>query len=94
LEPVHPGEILEHDFTEPFGLSSAALAKAIGIIPARTNEIARRRRGISADTALRLAKFFRTDASGWMNLEHQYELAVAERETGDALKAIRPIETA
>lgn len=94
LEPVHPGEILKHDFMEPFGLSSTALAKAIGVTPAQTNEIVRCRRGISAETALPPAKFFRTDAQGWMNLEHQYELPLAVRETGDALKAIRPIETA
>lgn len=70
MEPIHPGEILKHDFMEPFGLSSTALAKAIGVTPARTKEIVRRRRGISAETALCLAKFFRTDAQGWMNLEH------------------------
>ena len=94
LERVHPGEILKHDFMEPFGLSSTALAKAIGVTPARVNEIVGLRRGISAETALRLAKFFRTDAQSWMNLQDQYELAVAERESADALKAIRPIEAA
>ncbi len=93
-EPVHPGEILKHDFMKPFGLSSTALAKAIGVTPARINEIVRLRRGISAETALRLAKFFRTDARSWMNLQDQYELAVAERECADALRAIRPIAAA
>ena len=94
LEPVHSGAIFKHDFMEPFGLSSTALAKPIGVTRARINEIVRRCRGISAGTALRLAKFFRTDAQSWMNLQDQYELAVAERETADALKAIRPIEAA
>ena len=55
LDPVHPGEVLKHDFMEPFALSSTALAKAIGVTPARINEIVRCRRGITAETALRLA---------------------------------------
>ena len=68
LDPVHPGEILKHDFMEPFALSSNALAKAIGVTPARVNEIVRGRRGITAETALRLARYFGTDAQSWMNL--------------------------
>ena len=79
---VHPGEVLKHDFMEPFALSSNALAKAIGVTPARINEIVRGRRGITAETALRLARYFRTDAHSWMNLQDQYELAVAERRVG------------
>ena len=62
LEPVHPGEVLKHDFMEPFGLSATALAKAVGVTPARINEIVRGRRGITAETALRLARYFNTDA--------------------------------
>ena len=58
LEPVHPGEILKHDFMEPLALSSTALAAAIGVTPARINEIVRCRRGITAETALRLARYF------------------------------------
>jgi len=94
LEPVHPGEVLRHDFVEPFGLSSSALAKAIGVTPARINEIVRQRRGVTAETALRLAKYFNTDAQSWMNLQDQYELALAERESADALNAICPLEVA
>ena len=66
LEPVHPGEILKHDFMEPFALSATALANAIGVTPARINEIVRGRRGITAETALRLARYFKTDARSWM----------------------------
>ena len=94
LAPVHPGEVLKHDFMEPFALSSTALAKAIGVTPARINEVVRRRRGITADTALRLARYFGTDAQSWMNLQDRYELAVARRRAGNALLAIRPREVA
>jgi len=94
LDPVHPGEILQHDFMEPYGLSSNALAKALGVTPARVNEIVRGRRGITAGTALRLARYFKTDAQSWMNLQSRYELALAERTSGVDLKGIRPLEVA
>ena len=94
LDPVHPGEVLKHDFMEPFALSSTALARELGVTPARINEIVRGRRGITAETALRLARYFRTDAQSWMNLQDRYELAVAERKVGDAVAAIRPRDVA
>ena len=94
LEPVHPGEVLKHDFMEPFALSSNALARAIGVTPTRIHDIVRCRRGITAETALRLARYFRTDAQSWMNLQGQYELAVAERRVEDALAGIRPRDLA
>ena len=94
LDPVHPGEVLKTDFMDPFALSATALAKAIGVTPARINEIVRQRRGITAETALRLAKYFNTDAQSWMNLQDRYELAVAERTAAKALKGIRPLQTA
>ena len=94
LDPAHPGEVLKHDFMEPFALSSNALARALGVTPARVNEIVRGRRGITAETALRLARYFGTDAQSWMNLQDRYELAVAERAVADALSAIRPREVA
>ena len=90
LEPVHPGEVLKHDFMEPFALSSNALARAIGVTPARINEIVRCRRGITAETALRFARYFGTDAQRWMNLQDRYELALAERRVEGALAAIQP----
>ena len=94
LEPVHPGEVLKHDFMKPFGLSATALAEAIGVTPARISEIVRGRRGITAETALRLARYFNTDARSWMNLQDRYELEIAERDKSDALRAIRPRDVA
>ena len=94
LDPIHPGEVLKHDFMEPFGLSATALAKEIGVTPARINEIVRGRRGITAATALRLARYFSTDAQSWMNLQDRYELSLAERHEADSLKAIRPLAVA
>ena len=94
LEPVHPGEVLQEDFMKPLGLSSTALAAALGVTPARINEVVRGRRGITADTALRLARYFHTDAQSWMNLQDNYELAIAERESAAALRAIRPMDVA
>ncbi len=91
LKPVHPGEILKHDFMEPFNLSSNGLAKAIGVTPARINEIVRERRGVTAETALRLAKYFGTDAQSWMNLQDQYELAITEQAVAKELSTIEPI---
>jgi addiction module HigA family antidote len=75
---------------KPFGLSANALANAIGVTAARVNEIANERRGITADTALRLATYFGTDARSWMNLQKNYELERARRELAAELKHIRP----
>ena len=94
LEPVHPGEILKHDYMEPFGLSATALAKAIGVTPARINEIVRGRRGITAATALRLARYFGTDAQSWMNLQDRYELSLAEQDAAGSLEKIHPLQAA
>ncbi|EGV20614.1 plasmid maintenance system antidote protein, XRE family [Thiocapsa marina 5811] len=69
LPPIHPGEILREDFMLPLGLSSNALARAIGVTPARINEIVREKRGITAETALRLARFFGTEVDLWRNLQ-------------------------
>lgn len=90
LSPVHPGEILREEYMLPLGLSSNALARALGITAARINEIARERRGISADTALRLARFFGTDVQSWLNLQSQFELQIAELTAGEAIQRIQP----
>jgi addiction module HigA family antidote len=94
LKPVHPGEILKHEFMEPFGLSSNRLAKHIGVTPASINETVRARRGITAETALRPAQYFNTDAQSWMNLQHHYELEVAEQAIGEEVARIQPIAAA
>ena len=92
LSPVHPGEILKHDFTDPFALSVNALANAIGVSPARISDIIHGRRGITAETALRLARYFKTDAQSWMNLQDRYELELATRIHADSLREIQPCE--
>jgi len=88
LSPIHPGEILLEDFMRPLELSSTALASAVGVTPARINEIVRGRRGISADTALRLARYFGTDAQSWMNLQQRYDLECAKDALGKTLSKI------
>jgi addiction module HigA family antidote len=90
LSPVHPGEILREEYMMPLGLSSNALARALGVTPARVNDIANEKRGITADTALRLARYFGTDAQSWINLQTNYDLECARQEMGDALKRIHP----
>jgi antitoxin HigA-1 len=90
LPPVHPGEILREDFMRPLGLSSNALALAIGVTAARVNELVTGKRGMTADTALRLARYFGTDPRSWMNLQLDYELDVAQRRSGVAIARIQP----
>ncbi len=90
LPSIHPGEILREEFMRPLGLSSNALARALDVTPARINEIVREKRGISADTALRLARFFRTDAQSWMNLQTHYDIQCAEDAAGRAIQKIAP----
>ena len=91
LRPVHPGEILREEFMVPLNLSPHALAKALGLTTARLNEIARERRGITADTALRLARYFGTTPDFWMTLQKSYELEVASRASGAAIaRTIKP----
>jgi addiction module HigA family antidote len=92
LKPIHPGEHLREDFMKPLGLSSNALAHALAVTPARINEIVRERRGISADTALRLARFFGTDAQSWLNLQSHYDIQCAEDAAGRAIERIKPCQ--
>lgn len=78
MRPVHPGEVLREDFMRPAGLSANALARALCVPAPRINDIVRERRGISADTAMRLARYFGGDAHSWLNLQAIYDLRVAE----------------
>lgn len=77
LNPVHPGEVLLEEFLKPMGLSQNRVALAIGVPPRRINEIVLRKRGVSADTALRLAQFFGTTPKFWLGLQSDYDLDVA-----------------
>jgi len=88
LPPTHPGEMLLEEFLEPLGISQYALAKAIGVSPRRINEIVHGKRGITADTALRLARFFGTDAQSWLNLQTHYDTRIAEENLCDILAHI------
>ncbi len=78
LPPVHPGEILKDEFLAPLGISQYRLAKDIGVPPRRINEIVKGRRAITADTALRLSRYFGLSAQFWMNLQTRYELDTTE----------------
>jgi addiction module HigA family antidote len=80
LSPIHPGEILREEFMRPLGLSQNALARALNIPPRRINEITLEKRGITADTALRLARYFGTTAELWTGLQADYELRLARYE--------------
>lgn len=90
LQLVTPGEILLEEWLKPMGLSQYRLAIEIGVPFRRINEIVHGKRGISADTALRLARFFGTDAQSWLNLQSHYDMEKAQLETGKALDKIVP----
>ena len=85
LDPIHPGEILLEEFLEPMGLSQYRLAKGLSVPPRRINEIVHGKRRITADTALRLARFFGTSESLWLNLQSRYDLEVERARLGPAL---------
>ena len=80
MRPVHPGEVLREDYLVPLEMSAYALAKALNVPAPRVNDIVRERRGVSADTAMRLARYFGGDARSWLNLQAAYDLRVAELE--------------
>ncbi len=80
LSPVHPGEVLLEDFMKPHGLTAYRVAKDIGVPALRINQIVKRERGISANTALRLARYFGTSAEVWVRMQARYELEVAQAE--------------
>ncbi len=86
LAPVHPGEVLLEEFLNPMGISQYRLAKDISVPPRRINEIVHGARAISADTALRLSRYFGTSERFWLNLQAQYALDVERDRLGDRLK--------
>lgn len=94
LAPVHPGEVLLGDFIEGFGITQNRLALAIGVPPRRINEIVHGKRSVTADTALRLSKYFGTTPQFWLNLQTQYDLDVAEDRITDQLGAITSLRAA
>ncbi len=80
LPPVHPGEVLREEFMRPLNLSASAVAKGLGVAPAAVNSLIRGRRGVSAELALRLARYVGTTAEFWIGLQGQYDLDVAHDE--------------
>ena len=92
IEPIHPGEILMEDFIKGLGITQSRLAVAIGVPPRRINEIVHGKRGITAGTAVRLARYFGTSAEFWMNLQMHYELRLERRALRDQLERIKPLE--
>lgn len=94
ITPIHPGEILMEEFLEPLEVSQNRLAVAIGVPPRRINEIVHGKRRITADTALRLARYFGTTDRFWLNLQTRYDLETEKDHLGAALENIQPLQTA
>lgn len=91
LHPVHPGEVLLEEFLKPMGLSQNRLALGIGVHPRRINEIVLMKRSITADTALRLARYFGTSPQFWLGLQTDYDLDIAQERLGQRLdQEVRP----
>jgi len=85
LPPIHPGEVLREEFLAPLGMSAHKLALALRVPATRINDIVNEKRGVTADTALRLSRYFGTTAKFWLNLQASYELEVAEDQLGKAV---------
>ena len=85
LPAIHPGDVLLEDFMKPLGLTGYRLAKDIGVPSLRINQIIRRKRSITADTALRLARYFGTSAGVWLRLQARYDLEIAEPKLADRI---------
>lgn len=92
MRPIHPGEILREEYLEPLGMTPNALSIHLRVPSPRINDVVRGKRGITTDTALRLARYFNTTAQYWLNLQTSYELRQAEREVGSIIeKEIQPL---
>ncbi len=92
--PIHPGEVLMEDFIREFGITQNKLAVSIGVPPRRINEIVHGKRAITADTALRLGRYFGMPPQFWLNLQTRYELELAEDRMADQIAAITPLQVA
>mgnify|MGYP000946326496 CR=1 FL=1 len=93
LKPTHPGEVLNEDYLKPLGLSQNKLAVSIGVPPRRINEIVLGKRGITADTALRLGIYFKTSPEAWLGLQKEYELDCARlADEAALLRRIKPFK--
>ncbi len=91
MTPIYPGEVLLYEYLEPLGVTQNKLAVSIGVPPRRINEIVHGKRRISADTALRLAKYFGTTERFWLNLQSRYDLEVERDRLSETLKEIQPL---
>ena len=94
IDPIHPGEVLLEEFLEPLDVTQHRLAVSIGVPPRRINEIVHGKRRITADTALRLARYFGTTDRFWLNLQTRYDLEVERDRLAGALEAIHPLQPA
>ena len=86
MAPIHPGEILMKEFLEPLGITQYRLSKDISVVPRRVNEIVHGKRAITADTALRLSRYFATSEKFWMNLQTRYDMEIQKDLLGDKLE--------
>ena len=86
MRPIHPGEVLREEFLDPLGMTAHALAQALRVPAPRVNDLVRERRGVTPDTALRLARYFDTSPQFWLNLQASYDLKIALREAGKRIE--------
>jgi addiction module HigA family antidote len=95
MRPVHPGEVLREEYLEPLGMTAAGLARALHVSAPTINDLVRERRGVTADTAIRLGRYFDTSAQFWMNLQTEYALATTYAEAGEEIEQdIEPLRVA
>jgi len=94
MRPIHPGEIIKEEYLKPLSMSVSALAIALRVPASRINDVVRQKRGVSIDTALRLARYFNTTAQFWMNLQISYDLKIARQNMTKIENEIIPLQTA
>jgi addiction module HigA family antidote len=94
MRPIHPGEIIKEEYLKPLSMSVSALAVALRVPASRINDVVRQKRGVSIDTALRLARYFNTTAQFWMNLQTSYDLKITRQNMTKIENEIIPLQTA